>query len=112
MPVDGLPQVGDRLVDCETGDEMIRRVEELVANGSPATIPASTRSRPCPTRSTSVRATTAPATGRVVESIVAGLRWRAVNDPVPLKGTWQDAFVDRCEELGMLMTAGLEAGVF
>ena len=51
-------------------------------------------------------------TRRGVESIVAGLRWRAVNDPVLLKGTWQDAFVDRCEELGMLMTAGLEAGVF
>ena len=36
VPVDGLPQVGDWLVDCETGEEMIRRVEGLAANGSPA----------------------------------------------------------------------------
>ena len=36
VPADGLAQVGDWLVDCETGEEMIRRVEVLVANGSPA----------------------------------------------------------------------------
>ena len=36
VPVDGLAQVGDWLVDCETGEEMIRRVEGLAANGSPA----------------------------------------------------------------------------
>ena len=36
VPADGLAQVGDWLVDCETGDEMIRRVERLAANGSPA----------------------------------------------------------------------------
>ena len=36
VPVDGLPQVGDWLVDCETGEEMIHRVEMLAANGSPA----------------------------------------------------------------------------
>ena len=36
VPVDGLPQVGDWLVDCETGEEVIRRVEVLAANGSSA----------------------------------------------------------------------------
>ena len=36
VSADGLPQVGDWLVDCETGEEMIRRVEVLAANGSPA----------------------------------------------------------------------------
>ena len=36
VPVDGLPQVGDWLVDCETGEDVIRRVERLAANGSPA----------------------------------------------------------------------------
>ena len=36
VSADGLPQVGDWLVDCETGEEMIRRVEGLAANGSPA----------------------------------------------------------------------------
>ncbi len=36
VPVDGLARVGDWLVDCETGEEVIRRVEGLAANGSPA----------------------------------------------------------------------------
>ena len=36
VPVDRLARVGDWLVDCETGEEMIRRVEALAANGSPA----------------------------------------------------------------------------
>ena len=36
VPADGLPQVGDWLVDCKTGEEVIRRVEALAANGSPA----------------------------------------------------------------------------
>ena len=36
VSADGLPQVGDWLVDCKTGEEVIRRVEELAANGSPA----------------------------------------------------------------------------
>ena len=36
VPADGLARVGDWLVDCETGEEMIRRVEMLAANGSSA----------------------------------------------------------------------------
>ena len=36
VSADGLARVGDWLVDCETGEEMIRRVEALAANGSPA----------------------------------------------------------------------------
>ncbi|MBC6439952.1 MAG: NAD(P)H-dependent oxidoreductase [Rhodospirillales bacterium] len=51
-------------------------------------------------------------TRRAVESIATGLRWRAVNEPLLLKGEWQDGFADRAGELGMLMAAGLEAGVF
>ncbi len=52
-------------------------------------------------------------TRRGVESIVTGLRWRAIQDPVICRGTWQgDAFPRQCEELGALMAAGLEAGVF
>lgn len=51
-------------------------------------------------------------TRRGVETIVTGLRWRAVQEPLLLKGDWQDGFVDQCEELGTLMAAGLEAGVF
>lgn len=51
-------------------------------------------------------------TKRAIESITTGLRWRAVNEPLILKGDFQEAFVGQCEELGMLMAAGLEAGVF
>ncbi len=51
-------------------------------------------------------------TRRGVETIVTGLRWRAVQDPLICRGEWQDTFVDQCEELGMAVAAGLEAGVF
>ncbi len=51
-------------------------------------------------------------TRRAVETIVTGLRWRAVQDPLLCRGAWQDTFLDGCEELGTLMAAGLEAGVF
>ncbi len=51
-------------------------------------------------------------TRRGVETIVTGLRWRAVNEPLILKGDWDDGFIEQCRELGMLMAAGLEAGVF
>ena len=51
-------------------------------------------------------------TRRGVETIVTGLRWRAVQEPLILKGGWQEDFVAPCEELGMAMAAGLEAGVF
>lgn len=51
-------------------------------------------------------------TCRAVASIATGLRWRAVQDPLVLRGAFQDAFLDGCEELGMLMAAGLESGIF
>ncbi|WP_108447211.1 flavodoxin family protein [Halomonas denitrificans] len=50
-------------------------------------------------------------TRRAVESIVAGLRWKWVQAPLLLRGEWQEAFVDRVEELGMAMAAGLDAGI-
>ena len=51
-------------------------------------------------------------TRRGVETIVTGLRWRAVQDPLICRGEWQEDFVAQCEELGTLVAAGLEAGVF
>ena len=48
----------------------------------------------------------------IVETIVTGLRWRAARDPMICKGDFQDAFADQCEELGALMAAGLDAGIF
>ncbi|MBL4721479.1 MAG: flavodoxin family protein [Alphaproteobacteria bacterium] len=51
-------------------------------------------------------------TRRSVETIVTGLRWRAIQDPLICRGDFQEDFVDQCVELGMTMAAGLEAGVF
>ena len=51
-------------------------------------------------------------TRRGVETIVTGLRWRAIQEPLLCRGEWQEDFVPQCEELGMLVAAGLEAGVF
>lgn len=51
-------------------------------------------------------------TRRGVETIITGLRWKAVQEPLICRGDWDEAFVDQCEELGMLMSAGLDAGIF
>ncbi|MCB2101405.1 MAG: flavodoxin family protein [Rhodobacterales bacterium] len=51
-------------------------------------------------------------TRRAVESITTGLRWRAVQAPLVCRGEFDEAFVGQCRELGTLMAAGLEAGVF
>lgn len=51
-------------------------------------------------------------TRRGVESIASGLGWRAVSEPLVLKGPWQEGFTAMCEELGQSMAAGLEAGIF
>ncbi|MCP5369001.1 MAG: flavodoxin family protein [Hyphomicrobiales bacterium] len=51
-------------------------------------------------------------TRRAVETIVTGLRWRAVHPPLTCRGAWDDAFPAQCQELGLFMAAGLDAGVF
>jgi hypothetical protein len=51
-------------------------------------------------------------TRRGVETIVTGLRWRAVQEPLLCRGEFRESFVADCEALGTLMAAGLEAGVF
>jgi multimeric flavodoxin WrbA len=51
-------------------------------------------------------------TRRAVETIVTGLRWRAVREPLICRGDWQETFLGEGEELGMFMAAGLEAGIF
>ncbi len=51
-------------------------------------------------------------TRRAVESICTGLRWNWVQAPLICRGEWQEQFLAQCEELGMTLAAGLEAGVF
>lgn len=51
-------------------------------------------------------------TRRAVGSIATGLRWKAVAEPLVCRGAFDEAFVGHCRELGTMMAAGLEAGVF
>ncbi len=51
-------------------------------------------------------------TERAVSTIVTGLRWTWVQPPLVLKGPWQEGFIEQLENLGMTLSAGLEAGVF
>ena len=47
-----------------------------------------------------------------IESITKGLSWKLVQAPLLCKGTWDEAFLEQCEELGMSIAAGLEAGIY
>jgi len=40
------------------------------------------------------------------------LRWRAIREPLICRGEFRKEFLADCEELGALMAAGLDAGVF
>lgn len=51
-------------------------------------------------------------TCRAVAGIATGLRWRPVQDPLVCRGPFQEAFIQQCRELGLLMAAGLEGGIF
>ena len=51
-------------------------------------------------------------TCRAVDSITTGLRWKAVQEPLVCRGEYKPEFEQQCEDLGTLMAAGLEAGVF
>ena len=47
-----------------------------------------------------------------IERIAKGLAWKQVQEPLICCGDWQESFLDQCEELGMTLAAGLEAGIF
>lgn len=47
-----------------------------------------------------------------VEKIITGLRWRAVCEPLIMKGEFQEQWLAQCEEFGLYMSAGLEANIF
>ena len=51
-------------------------------------------------------------TRRAVESIASGLRWKAVQPPLLLKGDFNECFISQCKDLGLYMAAGLESGIF
>ena len=47
-----------------------------------------------------------------VTRILAGLRWKLVQEPLVFKGAWQDTFLSDAEELGEAVALGVEMGVF
>ena len=47
-----------------------------------------------------------------VERIVTGLRWKAIQPPLLLKGEFQESFIEDCETLGAGMAEGLSLGIF
>jgi len=51
-------------------------------------------------------------TKRGIETIVTGLKWRAVQEPLICRGNFDQKFVEECRDLGMAMAAGLEGGIF
>ncbi len=51
-------------------------------------------------------------TGRAGVRMARGLRGRAVQEPLLGRGEFREDFVTACEELGQLMAAGLDAGIF
>jgi hypothetical protein len=51
-------------------------------------------------------------TCRAVDTITTGLRWQAIQEHLVCRGDWDDGFVNQCRDLGTLMAAGLEAGIF
>lgn len=44
--------------------------------------------------------------------ILSGLAVREVQEPVLIAGDFEESRLSECEELGLTMAAGLEAGVF
>jgi len=47
-----------------------------------------------------------------IERIVTGLRWKRVQEPLICAGDFRDTFVNACEEFGLTMAAGLDAGIY
>ena len=49
---------------------------------------------------------------RAVNTIVTGLRWRAIAEPLLCRGAFDSADLSRLRELGATMATGIEMGVF
>ena len=47
-----------------------------------------------------------------IERIVTGLRWKQVQETLICVGEFSEDYIDACEEFGMTMAAGLEAGIY
>lgn len=52
------------------------------------------------------------ATKRTLTSYANALSWRLITPPIILHGSYDDAFIARVEELGGMIVAGVEAGIY
>jgi len=50
-------------------------------------------------------------TKRALKTILTGLKWRIVQEPLTCRGDFKDEFITQCEELGMTLAASLDAGI-
>lgn len=47
-----------------------------------------------------------------VQKIIAGLKWNPMQAPLLCKGAYSVKFEEQCEELGLTIAAGLDAGIY
>ncbi|NKB77197.1 MAG: flavodoxin family protein [Gammaproteobacteria bacterium] len=47
-----------------------------------------------------------------VERIATGLKWKPIQPTLIMTGSFKPEFIEQCRDLGTLMSAGLESGIF
>lgn len=51
-------------------------------------------------------------TYRAIKTITTGLRWNWIQEPLILKGDWDNNFLEAVKELSMTLAVGVEAGIY